>query len=65
MGAVAAKETGKNGCRVWQNPLLSFIRSHPFWTLLIVTLVLMALSYVLFGRDTVVAVRFGPIQPDK
>jgi hypothetical protein len=65
VGAVAAKETGKNGCRVWQNPLLSFIRSHPFWTLLIVTLVLMALSYVLFGRDTVVAVRFGPIQPDK
>jgi hypothetical protein len=66
VGAVAAKETGKNGCRVWQNPLVSFIRSHPFWTLLIVTLVLMALSYVLFvpghgsgGMD------LGPIQPDK
>jgi hypothetical protein len=46
--------------------LVSFIRSHPFWTLLIVTLVLMALSYVLFvpghgsgGMD------LGPIQPDK
>jgi hypothetical protein len=45
---------------------VSFIRSHPFWTLLLVTLVLMALSYVLFvpghgsgGMD------LGPIQPDK
>jgi hypothetical protein len=45
---------------------VSFLRSHPFWTLLILVLVLSVLSYVVFvpGHSSG-GLDLGPIQPDK
>jgi len=44
---------------------VSFLRSHPFWALLILTLVLAVLSYLVFvpGHGSG-GMNLGPIQPD-
>jgi hypothetical protein len=45
---------------------VSFIKSHPFWTLLIGVLVLSVLSYVAFGfGHGSGGFDVGPIQPDR
>jgi hypothetical protein len=45
---------------------VSFIRSHPFWTLLIAALMLSVLSYLVFvpGHGSG-GLELGPIQPHK
>jgi hypothetical protein len=47
---------------------MSWIRAHPFWTLVILVLVIVLLQYVLFiapGGHGSGGLDVGPIQPDK
>jgi len=51
---------------VCDNRRVSWIRSHPFWTLLIAVLIFSVLTYVLFvpGHGSG-GMNLGPIQPEK
>jgi hypothetical protein len=45
---------------------VGFIRSHPFWTLLVAVLLFAVLSYLVFGLGHGSGgLDVGPIQPDK
>ena len=46
---------------------MSFVKGHPFWTLLIVAVVLALLDFLLFGvgGHGTGGLDLGPIQPDK
>jgi hypothetical protein len=42
---------------------MTFLKAHPFWTLLIAAVVFAVLSYVLFGHGSG-GMDLGPITPD-